>query len=82
MPDPPQLDHLALDRVDQQVRRLVDAPLARVLVFADAADAGIVKQGFGRFQDALGDLTGGFGIVLGDVVVSLLEVGQCQPGPA
>ena len=75
MPDAPQLDDLGLDRLDQHIRRLVDAPLARVLVFTDMADSGILKQGFGRVQEALGDLTGGFRIVLGDVVVGLFEVG-------
>lgn len=82
MPNPPQLDHLPFDRIDQQVRRLIDVPLARILVFADAADVGIVKQGFGGIQDALGDLPRGLGIVLGDVIVGLLELGEGEPGPA
>jgi len=41
-----------------------------------------VNQGFGGVQDALDDLPGGLGIVLGDMVMGLLEVGQGQPGPA
>ena len=70
VPDPPELDNIALDRVDQQIRGLVDMPLARVLVLSNPADAGILQQGFGRVPNALGDPAGGFRIFLCNVVVA------------
>lgn len=82
MPDAPQLDHIVFDCINQQIRRLVHAPLTRVLVFTNTADSRVFKQGFGGVQEALSDLAGGFRVVPGDVIVGLFEVSQSSPGPA